>query len=577
MPKKTFLKRIKSYVVSHKILSSVIFIVIIVGGYYLYNKLFSPGTVTTYTLSSVRSGNISSTISGTGQVSTNNQIDIKSKTSGDIKKIYVKTGDNVKAGQLIASLDTRDAEIALESARLAYAKFVKPADELSLLQAQNAVTQAENSKENLNNTLKQNIDNGLSNVSSAFTDMSTVLNGINDLLGTGVLSDNKILNSGEKARNYRKTAESSYYLAKKSYDELFKENATIIRGSSDSERISLLVLNSYSTLNLISQALKDTRTALEYLKDSENSNDSSINSSESDLADWTNSINSKISSLQSNKNVIENYATDLTDANQTIVEKKQALSDLVRGPDSLDVQSQALTLRQKEYAYADNFIRAPFDGVIAKIDVNELSPASNGTIIATLVTSQKIAELSVNEVDVVKIKNGQKAELTFDAVDGLKLEGEVAEVDGVGAVSQGVVSYGIKIKFITADDRIKSGMSISANIITDSRENVLLVPNSAVKTMGQKNYVETLATKFTPAEMKTGVTSPTAPTRKDVQIGLSNDNFSEIISGLNEGDQVITKTTAGTAKATTAPNIFNAAGANSRTGTGAGTGVRIPR
>ena len=98
-----------------------------------------------------------------------------------------------------------------------------------------------------------------------------------------------------------------------------------------------------------------------------------------------------------------------------------------------------------------------------------------------LITKQKIAEISLNEVDAAKVKVGQKVTLTFDAIDGLSITGEVSEIDALGTVSQGVVTYGVKIAFDTQDERVKSGMSVSAAIITDVKQNVLLVPNAAVK------------------------------------------------------------------------------------------------
>ncbi|MDD5433706.1 MAG: hypothetical protein PHE77_03610, partial [Candidatus Pacebacteria bacterium] len=60
-----------------------------------------------------------------------------------------------------------------------------------------------------------------------------------------------------------------------------------------------------------------------------------------------------------------------------------------------------------------------------------------------------MAEISLNEVDVAKVKIGQRAIITFDAIDELEITGKVEDVDTIGTVSQGVVSYNVKIIFDT--------------------------------------------------------------------------------------------------------------------------------
>jgi multidrug efflux pump subunit AcrA (membrane-fusion protein) len=145
----------------------------------------------------------------------------------------------------------------------------------------------------------------------------------------------------------------------------------------------------------------------------------------------------------------------------------------------------------------------------------------------------------LNEVDIAKIKLGQKTTVTFDAIEDLTLTGEVVEIDSVGTVSQGVVSYVVKINFDTNDDRIKPGMSISASIITNTAQDVLVIPSSAVKTKNGISYVEKLDKSLS------GSSATSFPAQTKVEIGLSDDSKTEIISGLNEGDFVVTKTVSG--------------------------------
>ena len=184
---------------------------------------------------------------------------------------------------------------------------------------------------------------------------------------------------------------------------------------------------------------------------------------------------------------------------------------------------------------------------------------ASGGVAAVLITKQRTADLSFNEIDVARIKMAQKVNLTFDAVQGLNITGKVADIDTIGTVTQGVVTYSVKITFDTQDERVKPGMSVSAAIITDVKTDVIIVPNSAVKSQGDAHYVEM------------GVSSTIPPRQQTVEVGISNDSSTEIVSGLKEGDQVVTRTVLAQAAkpAATAPSLFGSGG---RIGGGGGGG-----
>ena len=104
------MKNLFLYFWRHKILSLVILAVLGGGGYYGYNKWFAVKTTVRYVTSASERGVLSTSVSGTGQVSATNQVDIKAKVSGDVVSVAaVSVGDPVKTGTLLASLDARDA------------------------------------------------------------------------------------------------------------------------------------------------------------------------------------------------------------------------------------------------------------------------------------------------------------------------------------------------------------------------------------------------------------------------------------------------------------------------------------
>ncbi len=556
--------KIKTYVLAHKVISVVVLLIIIFIGYKIISGLGNTSGEIKYVVGTVEKGNLLSSVSSTGTVSSSDQVDLKSKVSGDIISIVVKSGQEVKKGEVIARIDSTDAYNALRSSQISLEKLTQAADETDMIQAQNSLSDAINSD-------SQAYDNGLNDVASAFLVVPDVITGLDSMLGGlgGFLSSNNVLYFGDTARQYRDQAGTSFNLAKDKYNSLLSEYKTVSRTSASSSVVAL-VSHTYDMAKAVSQALKDTKGALDYIKN-QNSNQtasqiSAMDSASTNLSTWTDKINPRLASLLSDK-------SDLSQSSGNIADKQAVLAKLIRGADPLDIESAQLAVDIKYKTYSDYTIVAPFDGVIGRIPVKVGDSASNGTVMATIITKEQMADVSLNEVDAAKVKVGDKATLTFDAVEGLTLTGVVSDLDLVGTTNQGVVNYGAKIVFDTNDIRVRSGMSTSAEIITNVLTDVLYVSSSAVKTDDQGSYVLV----FNPPlsnPMNTGTPSAVPPTSKSVEIGASNDTSTEIKSGLSEGDQVVTRTINPTTATTQAPSIFGATTGGARTGTGTGN-VRV--
>jgi HlyD family secretion protein len=267
-------------------------------------------------------------------------------------------------------------------------------------------------------------------------------------------------------------------------------------------------------------------------------------------------------------------ATNIYNAQQDIISKQIALQNaqasynlLVAPPRAVDVASAKLQVKQAEESYQtakqnmlDATVTAPIDGIVAKINVNigdivANGQATNGTAMVTMITQSKYAQLSLNEVDAAKVAVGQKANISFDALDGLNITGNVIAVDLLGTVSQGVVSYNVKVGFDTQDERIKPGMSANVSIITLTKMDAILVPNGAVKTQNGTSYVQIAdGVNASNMDMATtqGIALNPAPRNQTVEVGVSNDTMTEIISGVKEGDYVVVRTVSSSQKTTAA-------------------------
>jgi multidrug resistance efflux pump len=176
----------------------------------------------------------------------------------------------------------------------------------------------------------------------------------------------------------------------------------------------------YNLTKSVSEALKNAQNTIDFVRQQRTT--TSGDSAAASLATWSATINSDSTNLLSSINTIKS-------STQSVLQKKVDLLSVQDGADELDIASQLLTLKQKEYDYQNYFIRAPFDGLLAKLSVKSTDRVNSGTSIATLVSHQKIATISLNEVDAVNVKVGQKAQITFDAIEGLKIEGTVVSVE----------------------------------------------------------------------------------------------------------------------------------------------------
>jgi macrolide-specific efflux system membrane fusion protein len=186
---------------------------------------------------------------------------------------------------------------------------------------------------------------------------------------------------------------------------------------------------------------------------------------------------------------------------------------------------------------------APISGTITNLSltpgtaVSNTNPSSNSTTTNSygsiiLDNSQVKVSVSVSEVDVTKIKVGQKATLTLDAFPEKTFTGHVDNINTTGTVSSGVTTYPTTISFDSAVPGIYPNMAVSATIITNVKSDVILVPTAALTTNNGSSTVRVL---------KNGQVQSV-----DVTIGDSNDTQTEITSGINEGDTVVTGQTSST-------------------------------
>jgi len=531
------------------------------GGYFGYKAFKNNNKEARYVLAAVEKVTLIVSVSGSGQVSASNQIDIKPEVSGEVVSVNVKNGQEVKAGQLFAQIDTRDAQKAVRDA------------EISLAEAELAL-------KNLNGKAEQSLDEAYENAFNALTstfkdDLLPIMSGLKEIFGTVLKSSygsketdidyylrivRLYSNDPGQLSYWAEPAEQRYLAAKTQFNAAYAGYQALSQSSSY-DQIEIILNQSYDTTRTLLDLARQTLNLIQRYQtfiEAENITSpipaTNPETQDSQLSEFTSSLINRVDALSL--------------INSSLTDKKEAVDKA-----DLEIEAQNLIVKQREYALSDakenlaqHYIRAPFDGVITEVNSNikKGDSVSTATVLATFITQQKIAEVTLNEIDVAKVKVDQKATLTFDALPEISISGRVFEIDAVGTVTQGVVSYGVKIAFDADIEQVKPGMSITADIITDARQDVLVLPNGAIKSQGDSYYVELVEAaeemKQQLLNNKSGVILPQAPKSQAVEIGLSNDLSTEIISGLKEGDIIVTSTISPNKVQTTQTNTTQTQG-----------------
>lgn len=557
-----------------KIKVSILIIILAVAGYFIYKNYFTTTVPIRYVLAQASKQTIVSSVSGTGQVSQDRSVNINPPASGKITSINVKQGDKVKAGQTIAIMDETNTTITLNQARASLASAQANYDQtlagatsqdiqLSQLSVDSAKQSLDSANLNLQTVTKQQAQ-------AVATAQTNLLNaGLQAIPSSGNIGSGTIIITG----TYTSTEQGSYKI--------------IVYNSGSGQQFSVSGLETDTqTINRNTPSPLGTRGLYIQFSGATYNNDSwTINipnvaatSYNANYVAYQTALTNQTAALTSAQNQITSAQNTLQQAKINLQTKQSPPTDQTLESAKAQLVSAQAQYQNAQINYDNNILKAPFDGTVAAVNNQVGDQVSASTNIAVITTNKSIAIIPLNEVDVAKVKVGDKATMTFQAVSNLVITGTVAQIDQLGTVSQGVVNYNVKITFDTEDDRVRPGMSVSVSIITDTQPDVLAVPNSAVQSQGSNNIVQIIdPSKTQSVSGQTGVTSSVLPAQTVVQIGASNDTYTQIISGIKEGDTVVTQTINPTATKSTAASATSAlriGGGGGGFGGGAGGATR---
>lgn len=446
-------------------------------GYAVFHKPAEPAFET----ATVGRQDVVKVVSETGTITPAEEVDLSFTGSGRISRIYVTEGQTVRAGQLIANLESSRQYADLLGARA------------RLKQAQATASSGTRTRDQTESQQDQLVKNAERELISG--DLQAYL------VGGAVVSADRDYSAPTITGTYRCSREGTYRI------ELYPSKAP----SGASFRVSGLETagpDSVSTIGPI--PLGTCGLYMQFPR----------NFAKSRTVAWEVQVpNVRSATYQSRKNAydaaVENRRLALEQAGQSPVLDAQ-------------VEEARAAVLAAESAFNDTRLVAPFTGTITKVDAVRGDIASIGTPAVSLISAEAFEiKLAVLEDDIGDVNVSDVADVTFDAYDDAHMAARVSFIPPQADSESGTASFEVTLQFIELDERIRAGLSVDVDIRAAEAINVIAIPTRAVIEQDGSRFVRVM-------------TSDTTYKKASVTTGLSGSGILEIRSGLNEGDRILT-------------------------------------
>jgi HlyD family secretion protein len=562
-------------------------------GYVAYSRLSAPATVAAPagTPARVQRGNFVATVSATGQVIGTRQSKLTLPTgAGRITELPIRLGDPVKVDDVLARTDPTpletklsQAESSLRTAQVKLAQLkagAKPEDvaaaEASVRSAQAKLSDVQAGTAQADLVQAQTaVESAAANVRSAQSKLEQLRQGAaaadvaaaEQAVQSAQTSLQKaeaalaVAQAGPKADDIR-IAELAVEQAKTTlWSQQISRDATCSRGADSAACQSanagiagselgvvkaneaLAVLRRGADANAVAAAQADVASAKEGLRTAQLRLEQ-VKAGPS--ADEVQTAQTAIETAQANQrsavarlDALRQGAkpADVEAARSAVLQAQQALETKKNPTTVHDIQlaeevvkSAELAVKQARIDLEAAIVRAPFAGVVAAVagTVGE-QPAANTAVVTLVDPSALRVDVTVDESDIARVQRDQRAEITFDALEGGRFDGKVLGVAPTATVTQGVATYTVQVSIDNPSRPIPIGLTANVAIVTTEKSGVLLIPNRALKRQGREQVVDVLVDGKTET--------------RPVQAGLSNDQVTEVTRGVAEGDTVLIPST----------------------------------
>ncbi len=495
-------------ILEHKItiIIAVVVFVIVAGGA-AYFLLHQEKPVLTNTAAQVMT--IRQIVSADGKVDSDQHVSLSFQKGGRIAMVNVKVGDSVSAGQILASIDSRQLSASLESAK---ADVLSAQANLSALQkGATAQTLA---------VYNQNISTAKLSLSTAVRDAY-------------LKTQDALLNKLSSVFNNNPSANPTLVIPTDSTQITNNINIARVDMTSRMSTWNSLLQKDPIGVDSLSEASKDIAAAKTFLDPiSYAANHLTVNSS--GLSQGT--IDAYVAAINGAAVEVNAADTELNTALQSYktTSDQLALIQASSTPEALEVAGAALTKAGANVAsiqsqIADTVLTAPFDGIVASVNPKIGENFSANVVAMDIISpgAYKI-DIMIPENEIAAVAVGDVANINFNAYGaGLSATGTVSSIDLSETIVNGVGAYKVSVYLNNSDSRIRTDMSANVAIGGASASNVVAIPASAIISKNGSSYALVASVGGSYIERK-------------VDLGISDGNWTEVKSGINVGDKVAT-------------------------------------
>lgn len=475
-------------------------------------------------------GDLSKSATASGQVEAQRSGQLQLTTSGTVAEVFVSVGDLVSARDPLVQLETAalaravaNAEQTLLLQQTNLTELQAPASELDVLAAEAAVASAEaNLASVLDGPDAEQIAAAEASLRAAQADVAASSARLNDAASGGSADDI------EAARLQVEIAEKAKVEAEEAHvfvlvSDRFSEER---RAEIEPQRAAAVL-----------QARADLATAEQRLAELQSGDPDTIASNRASVSSAVASRD--VAQAQLDQLLTGPTASDIAAAEASVADAKASLDSLQRGPTEAQLAiSQAqvaqaeIQLQQAQKNLEDALLVAPFAGLITAVHVAEGEQASGIAIEMVDMDSLEVV-LGVDEVDVGLMSLGQTAVVTLETWPETEIESEVTAIEPIANVnSSGIVNFNVHLSLDQTELPVLVGMTANASLVTANRDDVLLIPNAAITADRSAN---TYSVNLISRDAEGAITA----TEVEVGVGLSDTQYTQITSGLDEGDEVL--------------------------------------
>lgn len=453
-------------------------------------------------------------ISVSGKVIAAETAELGFDQSGRVSSIKAQVGDNVKAGHVIASIENAGtyAEISQKEAALER--------EMAKLAALNRGTRTEELA-----VYEQTYADTSSALVIAMRDAylqteNAIVGKVDTLFTNGNLSNPEI-NIRTQSYNEKRSIENERLIVGEKIQK-WKSELGKLTPTSPSETI-------LSVRTVGNDAISSTKTFIDHLLYI-TGNLSPANSGivQSEIDTYRSTINSAGQQAATAASAEQAAYSAWTSASSSLRLRKSGSTAEDLAAQVAQVKSAEADLNNARAQFRKTVIVAPFDGIITKMDlkIGEIS-SPNSSKIAIMSPGVFEIESYIPEINIARVKINDPAVVTLDAYgSAIDFAATVIAIDPAETLRDGVSTYKTRLRFTENDPRIKSGMTANIRIVAEKKAAAITVPQSIITERNGRKFVQIIfGGKVSDIEVTTGSVT-----------GLGQ---TEIISGLNEGDEVI--------------------------------------